>query len=92
MTVPANLNSREFVEYICANIINEPYLIKTAGVQQLIKDLNSKITARAGSIRGFSFQDAVSLLEQHLNNKNVAEQMRQNEANLVKEDYLKCHK
>jgi glycosyltransferase involved in cell wall biosynthesis len=92
MTVPANLNPKEFVEYICRNIINEPYLIQTAGIQQLIKDLNSKITARAGSIRAFSFQDAVSVLEQHLNNKNAAEQMRLNETKLVKEDYLQCQK
>jgi glycosyltransferase involved in cell wall biosynthesis len=90
MSVPANLNAREFVEYICSNIINEPYLIRTAGVQQLIKDLSSKIVARHGSIKGFTFQDAVSVLEQHLNNKNVAEEMRQKEASLAKEDYLTC--
>jgi hypothetical protein len=68
------------------------HIIRTAGVQQLIKDLSSKIVARNGSIKGFTFQDAVSVLEQHLNNKNVAEEMRQKEASLAKEDYLQCQK
>lgn len=90
MTVPGNLNPREFVEYICSSVINEPYLIKTAGIQQIIRDLNSKIIARGGSIRGFSFKDAVSLLEQHLNNKVASEDMRLKENNLPREDYLQC--
>jgi len=90
MTVPGNLNPREFVEYICSSVINEPYLIKTAGIQQIIRDLNSKIIARNGSIKGFSFKDAVSLLEQHLNNKVAAEEMRQKESSLPKESFLTC--
>ena len=92
MTVPGNLNPKEFVEYICSNVINEPYLINTAGIQQIIKDLNSKLVARGGTIKSFTFKDAVSLLEQHLNNKVMSEQMRHNEDKLQKEDYLECQK
>ena len=90
MSVPGNLGPRDFVEYICCNIINEPYLIKTAGIQQIIRDLNSKIIARAGSIRGFTFADTMPILEQHLNNKVAAEEMRHKEAELPKESFLTC--
>lgn len=89
-SVPANLSAREFVEYICKNIINEPYLINTSGVQMMIRDLQSKIVARGGSIKSFSFQDAVQILEQHLNNKAGHEAMRHSENTLPREDYLVC--
>jgi glycosyltransferase involved in cell wall biosynthesis len=92
MSVPGNLSPRDFVEYICCNIINEPYLIKTAGIQQMIRDLNSKIVARGGTIRGFAFADTVQLLEQHLNNKVAAEEMRHKEAELPKESFLTCQR
>jgi hypothetical protein len=56
----------------------------------MIKDLQSKIVARAGSIKGFTFKEAVQMLEQHLNNKVVHEKMRLSEHALEKEDYLVC--
>lgn len=90
MSVPGNLNPREFVEYVCCQIINEPYLIHTAGVQLLIRDLQSKIVARNGSIKSYSYQDAIALLEQYLNNKVICEHMRQQETTLPKEDFLIC--
>lgn len=90
MSVPGNLSPKDFVEYICSQIINEPYLINTAGIQLVIKDLQSKIVARGGSIRSFTFKDAVSILEQHLAMKVSHEQMRHNEATLPKEDFLSC--
>jgi hypothetical protein len=88
MSVPNNLNPKEFVEYVCINIINEPYLLKTSGVQQVIRDLYSKISAKNGTIKSFTFQDAVRLLENHLNNKIISEKMRTEESNIPKEDYL----
>jgi len=50
------------------------------------------LVARGGTIKSFTFKDAVSLLEQHLNNKVMSEQMRHNEDKLQKEDYLECQK
>jgi len=90
MTVPGNLNPREFVEYICNNIINEPYLINTSHVQQIIRDLSTKLIARNGTIKTFLFKDAVQALEQYLNNKVAAESMRFNEEKLEIEDFLRC--
>lgn len=90
MSVPGNLNPREFIEYVCLSIINEPYLTKTAGIQQIIRDLNSKIIARGGSIKSFTFNDAIQTLEQYLNNKIGCEELREKESTIAKEDYLKC--
>jgi hypothetical protein len=90
MSVPGDLSPRDFVEYICYEIINEPYLLGIASTQMMIKDLQSKIVARAGSIKGFTFKEAVQMLEQHLNNKVVHEKMRLSEHALEKEDYLVC--
>ena len=90
MSVPGNLASRDFVEYVCHRVINEPYLVNTAGVQIMIRDLQSKIVARNGSIKAFTLKEAVQGLEQLLNNKVGCEQMRHNENSLEKEDYLVC--
>lgn len=88
MSVPNNLNPKEFVEYVCTHIINEPYLLKTSGVQQLIRDLYGKIAAKNGTIKSFTFHDAIQLLENHLNNKLICEKMRTEESSITKEDYL----
>ena len=88
MSVPANLNPRQFVEYVCAEIIKEPYLIYTAPIQKIIKDLDSKIIAKNGVIQGYGFPDAIKVLEYHLNNKLACEEMRLNPALLKNEDFL----
>lgn len=90
MSVPPGLNPKQFVEYVCTNIINEPYLINTSGIQQIIKNLNSKLITSGGNIKSFTFQDAIALLEQYLNSKITFEKMRHNEHNLQKESFLKC--
>lgn len=91
-TVPPNLNPKDFVNYICNNIINEPYLINTAHVQIIIKDVCEKIVARGGTVNGFGHKNLVEIMEQHLNNKLVYEQLRQNVNSLNKESYLTCQK
>ena len=88
MSVPRGLNPYEFVDYICSNVINEPYLTNTAIMQQIIKDLNSKIVCRGGTMSSFTYQDAIKILEGHLNNKIICEKLRTESHDLKPEDYL----
>lgn len=88
MKVPRELNDKEFIEYICLNIINDPYILKTANIQNLIKDFCGGIIARNGHISIANRQNAVELLEAFLNNKIACEQMRQNMNALSKEDFI----
>jgi len=90
MSVPPNLGPREFVEYICTNVINEPYLINTAPVQNIIKDLSGKMLAKGGSVKQFWYPEAINLLEHHLNNKILHEHARHNQNELKRESYLTC--
>lgn len=92
MVVPPNLDPMEFANFVCTKVINEPYLFNTAHVQLCVRDVYDKIIARNGNVQGFGFKQLVDILEQHLNNKVVHEQIRKNEANLVKESYLSCQK
>jgi hypothetical protein len=92
MNVPPGLSPKEFIEYVCCKIINEPYLCRTAPIQQLIEDLTCGLVCRRGQISGFSYQDAVKMLEQHLNNKIVCETLRTQPHLLKSEDYLECYK
>lgn len=87
-SVNAALPPKEFIEYACSQIINDPYLINTSGMQCLIRDLQAKIVCNNGTIKGFAMREAMPILEQYLNNKIVCEQMRLNESSIKKEDYL----
>jgi glycosyltransferase involved in cell wall biosynthesis len=88
MIVPPSLNPKQFVKYICDNVIKEPYLFYTAPIQKIVKDLTTKIISVGGIIRSFSHQDAISSLEQHLNNKIISEKLRTQPQLLSPEDYL----
>jgi glycosyltransferase involved in cell wall biosynthesis len=90
MTVPPGLNPKEFVQYICNNVINEPALLNTAPIQQLVKDLTSRVMCNKGLMTSFDHKKAVSVLESHLNNKVVCEQLRLQPNLLKPEDYLSC--
>lgn len=90
--VPQNLSINQFVNYICSNVIKEPYLLNTAHVQQIIRDAQYKIIAKGGSVSGFGGQQIIQALEQHLNNKIVHEQLRQQEHKIPKDSYLVCQK
>jgi glycosyltransferase involved in cell wall biosynthesis len=88
LSVPSNLNPKEFVEYICYNIINDPYLAHTAYAQNMIKDLTYGLISRGGSMRSFTRKDAVESLEQQLKTKLMIGDVLSGKANLKEEDYL----
>lgn len=88
--VPPNLNPKEFVEYICIDVLNEPEIIHTSQIQTLIKDLSAKLVARNGMITTIDYGKAVQILEAHLNNKIACETMR-TQTIQEGEDFLICH-
>lgn len=88
--VPNHLDEKEFIEYICLNIINDPYLLQTANIQTLIKDAVNYLVARSGSISTISKQEVLSILEGYLNNKIIYEKIRLNPELISKEDFIQC--
>lgn len=88
LKVPKELNNKEFVEFICSKLINDPHLLNTANIQNLIKELASGLIAKNGSISSITRQYAVDILESLLNNKIMCEQMRQNSDSIKKEDFI----
>lgn len=78
LSVPQNLSKKQFVEFVINEIIKEPYLLKTAPIISIMRDFNNDIFAASGStIRSYNYQDVIKILEAHLNNKVVHENMRQ---------------
>lgn len=88
--VPPHLNPREFIEYICYTVINDPSLINTAFIQTLIKDMQARLISRNGMTHTIDYNQAVKMLEGVLNNKIALEIMRTNPHLQTEEDYLKC--
>jgi len=74
--VPNNLTHKEFVEYVCTEVLNAPYLLNSAAVQCLIRDLSMGIVAGGGSIRSMSRDQVVKVLENYLNNILYANNIR----------------
>lgn len=90
MKVPPDLNPKEFIEYICYNVINDHNLVNTAIIKNLIKDLSTKIVAKNGMIQSFDYKKTTDVLESLLNNKIVCGEIL-DKINSLSEDYLLCH-
>jgi glycosyltransferase involved in cell wall biosynthesis len=88
LKVPKGLNDKDFIEFICLNVINDPYLLNTANIQTLIKDVTNGIIAKNGNIMTINKQYSIDVLEGLLNNKIMCEKMRVNPQQIVKEDFI----
>lgn len=88
MSVPGNLNPKEFVEYICSNIINDSRLANSAYAQNLIRDLAYGLVCRGGSIRSLVHKDVVDSLEKQLQTKMLIDDIMSGKTTLKQEDYL----
>jgi glycosyltransferase involved in cell wall biosynthesis len=88
VSVPPGLSKTEFIEFICNNIINEPYLLNTAPIKTLMKDFSNGYLAQQGSIRGIDHEYVIGILESFINNKNMCETMRLNKDTIIKEDFI----
>jgi glycosyltransferase involved in cell wall biosynthesis len=85
--IPPNLNPKEFIDYICLYVLNEPNFLHTAQIQTLLKDLSGRLVARNGMITSFDYNRVVEILEAHLNNKIACEKIRTENIDL-REDFL----
>jgi len=88
VSIPSTISKKEFVEFMCSHVINEPYLINTAPIQMLIKDFINSVIVQNGHFKTFGHQDVIAILESFLNNKIVCEQMRTNKNSIAKEDFI----
>lgn len=88
--VPKDLNARDCALFVCNEIINDPYLFNTAGVQQIIRDMHNKIIAQNGMTRQITFVDMMDQFENLLTNKVGTEKMRLNPRSLTQEDFILC--
>lgn len=88
LKVPQGLTDREFIHYICCNIINDSDLINTAPIQTLIREASTGITASGDTISIMNRQHIVEKLEGFLNNKISCEQMRTQPSSILREDFL----
>jgi len=86
--VPINISGKEFIEFICLKVINDPHLLKTANIQSLIKDITNTLITRSGSIGIFDKKEALEILEGFFNNKIICEKMRTNPELITKEDFI----
>ena len=86
--VPQNLSDKEFIEFICLKVLNDPHLLQTANIQNLIKDMSSGIVPRNGNILAMNKQYAIDILEGFIHNKINCEKMRQQPNLITKEDFI----
>jgi hypothetical protein len=52
--------------------------------------MSQRIVARRGKISGFSYKEAVEILEQIMNEKILHEEIRHHPERLLPENYLTC--
>lgn len=88
--VPQGLNPREFVSYICKNVLLEPNFINTSTAQCLIRDLSANLVAKGGLLQTFDYKKAIDILESYLNNKITCNEII-NSIDETQEDFLLCH-
>lgn len=86
--VPKSLNNKQFVEFICLKVINDPHLLKTAHMQTLIKELSMGLISKNGAITEANKEYALQILENLLANKVNCEKMRLDQSNIPKEDFI----
>jgi len=88
--VPPGLNPKEFVDYICKNVLCEPNFAKTSLAQCLIRDLYSNLVARNSLLQTFDYKKVTEVLESHLSNKITCGEILDTIDN-AQEDFLLCH-
>lgn len=84
--VPNIPTNKEFIHFIVNNIINEPDLLKTAAINNLLRDADAGLVARNRNISILNRQNIVESLEVFLQNKASHENMKL--INLPKEDFI----
>lgn len=74
--VPPLPSHRKTVYFILEHIVKSSHLISTAGIQQIIKNLDLGYQQEGQKVSPYSFQQAMQALEQNMNNKTLWESVR----------------
>jgi glycosyltransferase involved in cell wall biosynthesis len=74
--VPPLGSNRRVVQFIVKNIIKNPYMISTAAIQQLIRNLDLGYQQDGTKLAPFDFQQAMKILEDNMNNQTLWESVR----------------
>ena len=69
-------NNRESVGRIISDIVQSPYLLRTAMVQAIIQNLDNGFVMEGGNIKNYDFAEAGKLLDQIYNAKKTWEGVR----------------
>ena len=88
LKVPNNVDAVQMVEYVINNIINEPYLLGTARVKTLIKNIGNGLYPERNAIKSINMETITQVLESLLNNKASVEHARLNPESITKEDFF----
>lgn len=83
LSVPIELPNREFINFIVRNIIQEPQLVNTLFIQNLIKGLDEQYMIGVGpNVMIQKKQEVIKNLEAYMNNKIFCESVRSNQVKL----------
>jgi len=87
LKVPNDINNKEFISYIVNNIINEPYLLNTSAINNLMRDADAGLVSKNKHMGVLTKANIVENLEQFLQSKENCEKMKLS-PNLPKEDFI----
>lgn len=88
--VPKNLKKKDFIQYICDNILLEPDMINTGFMQSLIRDFHHILVAKGPTVSTREHKQILQILETYMNNKMAYENLRVQGFGSNKEDFLVC--
>ena len=74
--VPPLGTNRRIVHFVMEHVIKNPHMIKTATIQQIIRNLDLGYQQDGQRVTQFSFEQAMSILEDNMNNKSLWESVR----------------
>ena len=74
--IDVGVDNRETIKRIICDVIQSPYLLRTAMVQSMIQNLDNGFVSENGNIKNYDFSTAGKLLDQLYNSKKTWEQIR----------------
>lgn len=74
--VPPLGTNRKIVQFVVEHVIKNPHMIKTATIQQIIRNLDLGYQQEGNRVTQFTFEQAMKILEDNMNNKTLWESVR----------------
>ena len=74
--VPPLGTNRKIVQFVVEHVIKNPHMIKTATIQQIIRNLDLGYQQEGNRVTQFTFEQAMKILEDNMNNKTLLDLVR----------------